>query len=715
MCLRHNGVFCVILLKKHLGTHDPRKENDLSSIEIKKSEESEENEETRKTEEREESKETKESEEPKETEEIKETKDTKDNDKTKKEKQKNRKKSKKDKDSQDKTGEEKKKKLPLRRTIQNSLFALKQVWESSHSYFIIYYLMTFVYAPLDFLTGSYLIRIILNGVEKATSVSHIVTYMLIIGIADIVINCVNSLYWNMISPAQYQKISSNLQKKLFRKAGEVELACYETPAFYDKYVKAMDEAENRVLKVMRTLDNLIWRIISLLCNSFLLFAIDPVLIVFGILPLFLGIVRRWANKLSHDHSTARKPVERRQKYVRRTFYLNEYSKEMRIGGMYARMLGELDDSFREFRRILRRYGYKRALAAFIQNVGLEVITILGAMTYAVWRTLDDGSMSIGDCIVILNSIGTISYCLNNLIQGFAEFGEHALFLEDVRYFLDYEVKIVEDENAPPAPSYCAEIDVEHINFRYEGAESDTLHDVSIHIGAGERIALVGQNGSGKTTLVKLLLRLYDPTEGKVLLDGKEAKEYRLSAYRDNFSCVFQDFKVFSFSVKKNVLLRREKAGDDELVTDALKESGAYDKVMTLEDGIETTLTREFDDKGTNLSVGEQQKISLARVFAEKSHCVVLDEPSSALDPIAEHKMFENMMRAAKGRSVIFISHRLSSAVDADRIYLMEDGRITETGTHHELMQNGGKYAEMFHLQARNYIGDNTPEEEVTAK
>ena len=228
--------------------------------------------------------------------------------------------------------------------------------------------------------------------------------------------------------------------------------------------------------------------------------------------------------------------------------------------------------------------------------------------------------------------------------------------------------------------------------------------MSLTLKQGEHIALVGQNGSGKTTLVKLLLRLYDPTYGEVLLNGENIKDYSLSSYREDFSCVFQDFKVFALPVKDNVTLRREREGDRDLVISSLKESGGYDKVMTLEKGIDTTLTREFDDNGANLSIGEQQKISLARVFADDASCVILDEPSSALDPIAEHKMFENMMRAAKGRTVIFISHRLSSAVDADRIYLMEGGTITESGTHHELMQKKGKYLEMFKLQAQNYIG-----------
>ena len=251
--------------------------------------------------------------------------------------------------------------------------------------------------------------------------------------------------------------------------------------------------------------------------------------------------------------------------------------------------------------------------------------------------------------------------------------------------------------------------MKNVSFRYDGAEEDTLKEISFTIKQGERIALVGSNGSGKTTLVKLLLRLYDPREGEILLDGVNIKEMTLNSYRDCFSTVFQDFKLFSMSVRDNVLLREPCEGDNELVIQALKESGAYDRVMRMPKGLDTVLTREFDDEGVNLSVGEAQKLSLARVFAEKAPFVILDEPSSALDPIAEYTMFENMMKATEGRSVLFISHRLSSAVLADRVILMDGGRITEIGTHEELMSMKGAYAEMFTRQAENYLGS-----EVTA-
>ena len=601
----------------------------------------------------------------------------------------------------------KKKRLPLLQTVANNLFALKMIAKASPLYLFVYLGSSFVYGILGFLSETYLLRRIVNGVESGEPIEDILRYVIILGVVCILSYMALLLFWNLKSPIEQRKLCAFVEKMLFKKAKEVELACYETPDFYDKYVKAMDEAHNRMLKVMYTLDNLINRIIALTANSVLLFIIDPWLILFGLFPLLLGIFRRLENIANHKQETEMKPINRRNNYIQRTFYLGEYAKEMRIGGMWGNMLRDLRESYRDYKRLAIKYGTRRAIFGYIQRIGLDVITVLGAMLYAVYSTLVigpmNGGMSIGDCIVVLSSIGTISYCLNNLVQNLAEFGEHALFLSDVRYFLDYSPKIV--GGTETVPSYGGRIEVKNLFFRYEGSDKDTLSDISFTLEKGERIALVGSNGSGKTTLVKLLLRLYDAKSGEILLDGKSIKEYSLDSYRHSFGTVFQDFKMFSMSVMDNVLLRPSVSAERETVENALRESGAYEKISRFEQGIDTMLTREFDDKGENLSIGEQQKLSLARVFAEKTPFVLLDEPSSALDPIAEYKMFENMMRATEGRSVIFISHRLSSATLADKVILMKDGKVAEMGTHSSLMEKGGEYAAMFKRQAENYLGE----------
>ena len=599
-----------------------------------------------------------------------------------------------------------KKRLSLRRTLSNDLFALRCIGQASPLYLTVYLGSSLIYGLLDFLAGSFLLRQIVNGVQKGEDTASLIRYVLILGAVCVVSYMSLRYFWNVGSVKPWNRIISSVEKRLYRKAASVELACYESPEFYEKYVRAVNESHNRMMQVVYTLDNLIARIIALTANSFLLFYIDPWLMLFGLFPLLLGLLRRRERVLQKQLDDERKSLHRRADYVRRTFYQSEYAKEMRSGSMFENMLRDLRDTHKGLKAAMRKYGWKVALLGYLQSIGLEVFTVLGATLYAVWSTLvlgpERGGMLVGDCIVVLGSVGTISWCLSQLVQNIAEFGEHALYLEDIRYFLDYQPKI--SDGALTAPE-GGDLVFENVSFRYEGAEADTLHNISFTLHRGERVALVGANGSGKTTLVKLLLRLYDPTDGSVRMDGVDAKACTVRSWRDRFSTVFQDFKVFSMTVRDNVLLRRRQEGDEELVQRALQDSGIWDKIEGFEKGIETVLTREFDDNGENLSVGQQQKLSLARVFAEHAPLVVLDEPSSALDPIAEYQMFENMMRATEGRSVLFISHRLSSAVLADRVFLMENGQLVEVGTHAELMARDGKYAAMFRRQAENYLGE----------
>jgi len=594
--------------------------------------------------------------------------------------------------------------LGIKRTLSNILFAVKQVWTVSPLYFINYFAWTMVYSPMDFISGTFLIHRIISSVENGDATQNIITFTLIIGVLNLVFNVINGYYVHIMSAGIWRRVGAALEKKLYKQATFVELGCYENPEFYDKFIKAMDEVTDRVGKVMNSINGLIWRIASLSLNTFFIFYIDPILVLFAAIPLFLGFFRKRVNRIRHEEKAVRKPIGRRMSYVSRSFYLAEYSKEMRTGNMYLRMIHEMDCCLKDYMAMLKKFGFKLAFYDFIMNFGLEVVTVLGATAYSVIRALTDGGMSIADCVVVCSSIGTVSYCVNSLITNLADFDEHAVFLEDVRSFLDYEPKIV-DGNVDNIPEGENDIVLSNVSFRYEGAEKDSLQDLNLHIKAGQRIALVGLNGSGKTTLIKLLLRLYDPTSGTITYGGKDIKNYKISAYRDSFNCVFQDFGMFSMSVKENVLLRRLEDGDDELVKDSLEKSGATHKIESLRNGINTTLTREFDEHGTNLSGGEGQKVALARAFARPAPVIILDEPSSALDPKAEYEMFGNMMKAAEGKTLIFISHRLASAVDADCIFMMKDGKLCESGTHKELLEKNGEYANMFHIQAKNYASD----------
>ncbi|MDF2685640.1 MAG: ABC-type multidrug transport system, ATPase and permease component, partial [Clostridia bacterium] len=367
-----------------------------------------------------------------------------------------------------------------------------------------------------------------------------------------------------------------------------------------------------------------------------------------------------------------------------------------------------EETFHNIICIVKKYGFKMGVYDFIFKKTYDVLVYLGTALYASYKTLVAKTMLLGDCLVVLNLTSNVAWIIENSANIILEFHQHSLYIDNLRFFIDYVPTIDKNENGIKAEliknlQIKNNLEVKNISFKYLGQEKDTLKNISLSVGPKERIALVGHNGAGKSTLVKLLMRLYDPTEGNISLNGKDIKEYNLESYRDLFGVVFQDFKVFSMRVKDNVLLRENTEADDITINAALKSSGVYDKIMSLNKGTDTVLTKEFTDDGAVLSGGEYQKVSIARIFAKECSIAILDEPSSALDPIAEYEMYENMMKACKDCAVIFISHRLSSAVLADKIYMLENGEIIEQGTHKELMKQNGKYADMFNKQAANYV------------
>ena len=280
--------------------------------------------------------------------------------------------------------------------------------------------------------------------------------------------------------------------------------------------------------------------------------------------------------------------------------------------------------------------------------------------------------------------------------------ETSLYIGRIRQFLNYESKIVSEGDLVPSKE-AKDIELKDVSFAY-GKNTDMLiKGLNLHIKPGEKIALVGYNGAGKTTLVKLLMRLYDVKSGAINADGKNIKEYNVKKYRDTIGTVFQDFQIFAGNVTENVILDIKDQADEGKVKQALKDSGLMGRVDRLKKGLETELTTEFSKEGINLSGGESQKLAIARVFYKDAGLMILDEPSSALDPIAEYQLNHAMLRATGDKTVIFISHRLSTTRIADRIIMLEDGHIVEEGNHEDLLALGGKYAKMWKVQAGAYI------------
>lgn len=500
-----------------------------------------------------------------------------------------------------------------------------------------------------------------------------------------------------------QKLYENLHIHMFERATDVELECYENPKFYNKYMKAVSQIKGKAYSVINVVSELFISIVSILCLGLKILSIDRFAIFFGIVPLLTTyLIGKKSNQVKYNLYHENIYNERQKEYVKRTIYQREYAKEIRLSNVFSMMMERFSNATDKVIHNTKQYGLKIGLLNCIMGCSNELLTTAGVVIYATVRLVYFKDIKISDYMVLVNTIGFFAYCLTNTSRILSKIQDNSLYIQDIKDFMEYKPKIAESQKGHHPDKGNSNLLMKDVSFTYFGQTEPVLKNINLTIGKGEKIALVGQNGAGKSTLVKLLMRLYDVTEGEICLNDINIKDYNLQEYRRLFGTVFQDFKVLSLTVAENVLMRDVKEEDRETVAQALKDSGVYDKVMSLPNGMDTTLTREFDENGVVLSGGEFQKIAIARVFARDCDIAILDEPSSALDPIAEYKMYESMLMACKDKSIIFISHRLSSAVLADRIYMLEDGQIVEAGSHAELMELNGKYARMFQCQAESY-------------
>lgn len=602
----------------------------------------------------------------------------------------------------EKEQKQKKKRIDWKRAFKNNGYMLGLIIKACPGVPILALISTVLGSAHSFLLNTYLYQYALNALQEGKELKIIlITLGCMFGysILYMLFRSISSCYFEL----KYPKVEAYIQNLLQKKAVEVDLACFESSAFYDTYVKATSEATNRAYTVMNNILDVIWITIEVVAVGTLIITIDPIFLILAFLPFLCTLlIGKKRNRLKYDYNMRNKEVARQRDYVRRTFYLNDFSKEMRLTEMWKVMYKRMHSSISEMKDIVNQYGYKMMFFRYLFDFIFDVVVHSGTIVLAAFKTLVAKNMLLGDCFVVINSISNIAGSVNYMGDVFFKLDENSLYVDNLRDFLEYEVHIAEDENAPVVPSF-QRLELKNMTFGYEGQENPALSNVNLTVSVGEKIAIVGHNGAGKTTLIKLLQRLYDPSEGEILINGENIKNYRLSSYRNLFGTVFQDYRLFATTVAENVMLRGDITDEDRAtVKDALTRTGIYDKVEALSNGVDSNVTREFDNEGAMFSGGEAQKISIARIFAGNQEIVIMDEPTSALDPIAEQEMYRNMFEACEGKTVIFISHRLSSATMADRVYMFENGEIIEQGTHSELLALNAKYADMWHKQADTY-------------
>ncbi len=589
--------------------------------------------------------------------------------------------------------------------IKNNLYFLGLIWKINPRSIIYYGLVDLIEYGFWVFYSVIFMQYLFGGSREITSFRETATFILLALTFCVAGRVFCNWFWNKYYPKLDLKVHYGLNSMLFSKAETVDVACFENPEFYNTYTKAATEASSRAQSVIRYSSSAIGAFISSVYVIITMALITPWSLVFIALPLVgnLLVAKRQA-KLDFKINDESTEFVRRMDYVNRTIYFRKYAGELRLTGIYNVLVNMFKTSADKEADTKLKYALKASLLAITKNILMFLLGYEGMWLCAAILGLT-GEITIGQTIVLINAITSVSWMMNDFERSTEEVTKNAFFIDNLKTFLSFKPEIDESKGGDEPPKNVETIEFKNVSFKYNGQEGYALKNISLTMKKGVRHALVGINGSGKTTLIKLMMRFYDPTEGEILLNGINIKSFDVKKYRSLIGAAFQDFALFSATVAENVLL--SEATDDtdrERVIKALKDSDVYEKISSLDMGIDTVLTKEFDSDGAELSGGERQKIAIARAFAKKSPIVILDEPSSALDPIAEHKMFETVNRLCIGEDKlsVIVSHRLSSAAMCDLLFVFENGELVEVGTHKELLEKNQVYADMFLKQARNY-------------
>jgi len=497
------------------------------------------------------------------------------------------------------------------------------------------------------------------------------------------------------------KYMNHISVRVMEHAASLDLLAYEDPVFYDRLERARVQAQDR-LYMIQAIGRLIQQVITTITLSITIMVFSPwllLLLIVGVIPAFVGETH--FAFLGYAKNFRQTPVRRQLDYLRLLGGSKEAAKELKLFGLQGFLSGRFktlaDQVYHEDIALARRKFTAGSLLSIIGTAGYYT-----AYVYAVWRTVT-GVFSFGTLTLLANAIRDASSNLQQTFSTLSTIADQALFLTDLIAFFDMKPSIRSKPDALPAPRPIREgFEFRGVSFRYPGSSRLVLNRLNFHLRPGERVALIGENGEGKTTIVKLLTRLYDPVEGQVLLDGIDLREYDLEDLYREIGVIFQDFMRYEMTARENIGVGRiERLNDPELLLQSAQKSMATDVLRKLPAGMDQMLGRRFDG-GVDLSGGEWQKVALARAYLRDAQVLILDEPTSALDARSEYEVFKRFAELTAGKMALFISHRFSTVRMADRIVVLENGRIAEEGDHDTLTSLGGRYAEMFELQAASY-------------
>jgi ATP-binding cassette, subfamily B, bacterial len=588
--------------------------------------------------------------------------------------------------------------------LANVPAVLKIVWDSGPAV-VVFGLVSRLLSSLLPVALLWITKLIIDGIVHAVSTHQPVQpgFWWLVA-AEFALAVLNSILVRTIDYSDSllaDKYTRHVSIRVMNHAAGLDLQAYEDPVFYDRLERARVQATDRLVMI-QAIGRLVQQAITTITLSISIMFFSPwlmLLLIAGVVPAFLG--ESHFAFLGYAKNFRQTPMRRQLDYLRVLGGSKEAAKELKLFGLknfLTERFTRLSDAIYQENVALSRR--KLIAGSFLSMIG--TMGYYSAYVFVIWRTVA-GGMSIGTLTFLTGAIQQASSNIQQIFSTLAGIGDQALFLTDLLAFFEMQPTIRSKPNALPAPRPILRgVEFRNVSFRYPGNSRLILDRINFQLHTGERLALIGENGQGKTTIVKLVTRLYDPTDGQILLDGVDLRDYCVEDLHREIGVIFQDFMRYEMTARDNIAVGRVEEIDNlELLKTAARKSMADHTIGRLSQGYEQMLGRRFD-QGVDLSGGEWQKVALARAYLRDAQLLILDEPTASLDARSEFEVFHRFSELTAGKMALFISHRFSTVRSADRILVLESGKIAEEGTHDQLASLGGRYAEMFEMQASSY-------------